>query len=87
VRKKGKKHIKTFDKIEKTDIIPTTEKIEKTDIKSTKVKNNYIIPWIVFLFSISIVLISFTSVMFPALILVSDTVKIPGIDSVTPEPF
>ncbi|HUU48488.1 MAG TPA: hypothetical protein VMW55_06875, partial [Nitrosopumilaceae archaeon] len=46
-----------------------------------------IIPWIVFLCSISIVLISFVSVMFPALILVSDTVKIPGIDPVTPDPF
>jgi hypothetical protein len=46
-----------------------------------------LIPWIVFLFSISIVLISFTSVMFPALILVSDTVKIPGVIPVTPEPF
>jgi hypothetical protein len=49
--------------------------------------NKQIIPWIVFLFSISIVLISFTSVMFPALILVSDTVRIPGVDPVTPEPF
>ena len=67
--------------------IDTSDKIEETDIKSTKVKNNQIIPWIVFLFSISIVLISFTSVIFPALILVSDTVKIPGIDPVTPEPY
>jgi hypothetical protein len=87
LRKKGKKHIKTSDKIEKTDIKSTSDKIEKTDIKSAKVKNNQIIPWIVFLFSISIVLISFTSVVFPALILTSDTLKIPGIDSVTPEPF
>ena len=46
-----------------------------------------IIPWIVFLFSISIVLISFTSVMFPALILVSGTETIPGIDPVTPDPY
>ena len=75
MRKKAKKKIKTSDKI------------EKTDAKSTKVKNNQIIPWIVFLFSISIVLISFTSVMFPALILASDTLKIPGIDPVTPEPY
>jgi len=87
VRKKAKKHIKISDKIEKTDIKPTTEKIEKTEIKPTKVKNTQIIPWIVFLFSISIVLISFTSVIFPALILTSDTLKIPGIDPVTPEPF
>ena len=62
-------------------------KLTMWNIKSNKVKNNQIIPWIVFLFSISIVLISFVSVMFPALILVSDTVKIPGIDSVTPEPY
>ena len=87
VRKKAKKHIKISDKIEKTDIKSTTDKIEKNDFQSTKVKNNQIIPWIVFLFSISIVLISFTSVMFPALILVSDTVKIPGIVPVTPEPY
>jgi hypothetical protein len=75
VKKKEKKKNDTFDKG------------EKTSIESTKVKNNQLIPWIVFLFSISIVLISFVSVMFPALILVSDTVKIPGIDSVTPEPY
>jgi len=87
VRKKGKKHVKISEKIEKTDIKPTNDKIEKTDITPIKVKNNQLIPWIVFLFSISIVLISFTSVMFPALILTSDTLKIPGIDSVTPEPF
>jgi len=65
----------------------SSDKIEKTDIDPIKPKNKQIIPWIVFLFSISIVLISFTSVIFPALILVSDTVKIPGIDPVTPEPF
>jgi len=75
VKKKAKKNIETSDKI------------EKTDIKSTKEKNNQIIPWIVFLFSVSIVLISFTSVMFPALILTSDTLKIPGMDPVTPEPY
>jgi hypothetical protein len=75
VKKKGKKKIKTSDKI------------KETDVEATVKKNNQIIPWIVFLFSISIVLISFTSVMFPALILVSDTVKIPGIDSVTPDPY
>ena len=65
----------------------TSDKIEKTEIESTKEKNNSIIPLIVFLFSISIVLISFISVLFPALILVSDTVKIPGVDPVTPDPF
>ena len=56
---------------------------EKTESKV----NSTIIPWIVFLFSISIVLISFVSVVFPALILVSDTVIIPGIEPVTPDPF
>jgi hypothetical protein len=75
VKKKEKKKVNAPDKI------------EESNDNSVIVKNNQIIPWIVFLFSISIVLISFTSVMFPALILVSDTVKIPGIDSVTPEPY
>jgi len=56
---------------------------EKTESGS----NSGIIPWIVFLFSISVVLISFTSVVFPALILASDTIRIPGIDPVTPDPF
>ena len=62
----------------------------KNDKKEKMVKtgtNSTIVPWIVFLFSISIVLISFVSVIFPALILVSDTPEIPGIDPVTPEPF
>ena len=67
--------------------VESSNKIEKTDTNSVKPKNNHIIPWIVFLFSISIVLISFVSVVFPALILVSDTVEIPGIDPVTPDPF
>jgi len=49
--------------------------------------NSIIIPWIVFLFSIGIVLISFISVIFPALILASDTVKIPGIEPRIPDPF
>ena len=49
-------------------------------------KNNMIL-WIVFLFSFSIVLISFISVIFPALILASDTIIIPGIQPVTPYPF
>ena len=75
MKKKEKKRNDTFDKV------------EKTDIESTKVKNNQLIPWIVFIFSISIVLISFTSVIFPALIQVSDTVKIPGIDPVIPDPY
>lgn len=75
MRAKGKKNIKTSDKT------------EKIDINSTKPKNIHIIPWIVFLFSISIVLISFVSVLFPALIQISDTVKIPGVDPVIPEPF
>lgn len=60
------------------------KKNEKMVITGT---NSTIVPWIVFLFSISIVLISFVSVVFPALILVSDTPEIPGIDPVTPEPF
>jgi len=75
VRKKVKKDINISDKV------------EKPETKSIKIKNNQIIPWIVFLFSISIVLISFVSVMFPALILVSDTVIIPGVEPVTPDPY
>ncbi len=43
------------------------------------------ISWIVFLFSISVVLISFISVIFPALILVSDTIVIPGMESTAPD--
>ncbi len=49
--------------------------------------NSTIIPWIVFVFSISIVLVSFISVVFPALILASDTVRIPEIESITPDLF
>ena len=45
------------------------------------------ISWIIFLFSIIIVLISFVSVVFPALILVSNTVIIPEIESITPNPY
>jgi len=56
---------------------------EKTDSGT----NSTTIPWIVFLFSISIVLISFISVVFPALILATDTIRIPGIEPVTPDPF
>jgi len=61
---------------------------EKTEVEKTETEtNSTLIPWIVFLFSISIVLISFVSVVFPALILVSDTVIIPGVEPVTPDPF
>ncbi len=55
--------------------------------KKPELGTNSTIPWIVFLFSISIVLISFISVVFPALILVSDTIRIPGIGPVTPDPY
>ena len=65
----------------------SSNKTKKTDLEKNVIKNSQIIPWIVFLFSISIVLISFLSVVFPALILVSDTVTIPGIEPVGPEPF
>ena len=49
--------------------------------------NIAIIPWIVFLFSISVVLVSFISVVFPALILTSDSTVIPGIKSIMPDPL
>lgn len=55
--------------------------------KSAENTGNQTVPWIVFLFSICMVLISFVSVIFPALILASDTVIIPGIQPVTPDPF
>lgn len=45
------------------------------------------IPWVVFAFSMGVVIISFVSVIFPALVLSSDTVQIPGIPPVTPDPF
>ena len=64
--------------------INSSDKIKDSD---TSTKKNQTVPWIVFLFSISIVLISFVSVIFPALLLVSDTVMIPGVDPVTPDPF
>jgi len=60
---------------------------EKGSQKNLTKTNSTIIPWVVFLFSISIVLISFVSVVFPALILVSDTVTIPEVEPVTPDPF
>ena len=59
----------------------------KNSEKTKSGTNNTIVPWIVFLFSFGIVLISFISVMFPALILASDTFRIPGIEPVTPDPF
>lgn len=43
--------------------------------------------WIVFVFSMCVVLASFTSVIFPSLISVSETVQIPGIVPVTPDPY
>ncbi len=59
----------------------------KSAEKTKSETNSTLIPWIVFLFSISIVLISFVSVVFPALILVSDTLIIPGMEPVTPDPY
>jgi hypothetical protein len=50
-----------------------------------KLSKNYV-SWMVFLFSISVVLISFVPVIFPG-ILVIDTIKIPGVDEVGPDPF
>jgi hypothetical protein len=59
----------------------------KIGSKSLTTGKNQILPIIVFLFSISVVLVSFVSVIFPALILVSDTVEIPGIVPVAPDPY
>ena len=64
----------------------STSKPEKIENES-KTSNSNVILWIVFLFSIIIVMISFVTVVFPALILVSNTVTIPGIESVMPESY
>jgi len=53
----------------------------------SEIPNLKLISWIIFLFSITIVLISFVSVIFPALILVSNTLIIPEIESITPNPY
>ena len=58
-----------------------------TKSRNTQKIDAEVIPWIVFLFSISIVLISFITVIFPALILASDTIVIPGIESTAPDPL
>ena len=57
------------------------------DVKKSNLGSKNIIPWIVFIFSIGIVLISFITVIFPALIVASDTVIIPEVKSITPNPF
>ena len=59
----------------------------KTELPKKEAGSKNPISWIVFLFSISIVLITFVSVIFPALILVSGTPSIPGIEPVTPGQF
>ena len=58
-----------------------------TKSENTQKTDSVVIPWIIFLFSISVVLISFVSVFFPALILVSNTIVIPGMESTTPDPL
>lgn len=50
-------------------------------------QNSNVISWIVFLFTISIVLLSLVSVVFPAMIGSSGTIKIPGIEIERPDPF
>lgn len=50
-------------------------------------QNSNIISWIVFFFTISIVLLSLVSVVFPAMIGSSVTEKIPGIEIERPDPF
>jgi hypothetical protein len=58
---------------------------EEPDIQ--KPASRDLVTWSVFLFSISICLISFVAVIFPALLVVSDTLIIPGLEPVTPDPF
>lgn len=52
-----------------------------------KVAQSGTVPWIVFVFSMGVVLVSFVSVFFPSLILVSGTVTIPGISPVVPDAY
>lgn len=60
--------------------------IKQKNDKNTDTGTNNIIPWIVFLFSIGIVLISLVSVVFPAIILSSES-QIPGIIGTSPDSF
>lgn len=46
-----------------------------------------LVPPVVFVFSMGVVLLSFVSVFFPSLVLVSQTVSIPGVVPVTPDPY
>jgi len=61
---------------------------EKTDLpeKDTS-QNSNAVSWIVFLFTISVVLLSLVSVLFPAMIGSSGTVKISGIEIIGPDPY
>lgn len=59
----------------------------KERVTNPEKRTNSLVSWIIFLFSISIVIISFIPVIFPALFLASDTISIPGIESITPDPF
>lgn len=58
----------------------------KVPERESKTSSN-IIRWAVFLFSISIVLVSFASVLFPALIASSGTITIPNVPYAGPEPL
>lgn len=59
----------------------------KKDEKLVINPKNTLVSFLVFLFSISVVLISYVSVIFPAVILASNTVKIPGVNPITPNPY
>lgn len=68
------------------------KKIRPEKIRDTvKIPTNYqkrsIVSWLIFLFSLSILLISLVPVFFPALIATINEIQIPGIQSVSPNPF
>ena len=62
--------------------------IKDEDINESQIRNfpKEYISWIAFIFSISVVLISFVPVIFPG-ILALGTIKIPGIQPLIPNPF
>jgi len=80
LKKKSKKSKKSEEPKE-----PEPKEPDSLQIRTSQ--NSNVISWIVFLFTISIVLLSLVSVVFPAAIGTSGTIKIPGIEIERPDPF
>ncbi len=59
----------------------------KDSMYSPAPRRRHTITCIIFAFSMVIILVSFVSVMFPALFLASDPVTVPGIGSIAPDPY